>query len=81
MRVLQEALDKVNINEFDDINAFLKSIKQEMKGCTEMEIEKIKQRAKGKCLPKDYIDFMIMAGNGIQFWKGSDFTVKKTVLR
>jgi len=70
-------MDKININEFDDINSFLKSIKQEMKGCTEIEIEKLKQITKGKCLPKDYIDFMMMAGNGIKFWRGSDYTVNK----
>jgi len=62
----------------DDIASFLQSLKSSLKhpmeGCTEEEIIYIKQLAKGKCLPNSYIEFMKMAGNGIGFLRGSDYT-------
>jgi len=61
--------------EIEDIRLLFNFLEKQMKNCTENEIEELKQLGKGKPLPKNYIEFMKMAGNGVNFLKGSDYTV------
>lgn len=48
-----------------------------MKPCNENEIELLENLTDGKELPKEYLNFMRQAGNGIRFFYGSSYTMKE----
>ncbi|MCL2579770.1 MAG: SMI1/KNR4 family protein [Oscillospiraceae bacterium] len=54
---------------------FLNFNGHQMNPCSKNEIAKIMQLSKEKNLPQNYVKFMEQAGNGIDFFKGSSYTL------
>jgi len=63
-----------NIELFLD---FLKKNNHGMKPISEKELERIELLANGQKLPDDYLQFMKKAGNGIEFLRGSSYTMQE----